>query len=125
MRFLLVDDDPISILIMTKILERLEVATEILTAPSGKAALDLLDKQYHNALAMPDIIFVDLNMPLMNGFQFIEAFQELDILGKRGIRIIIVTSSDDPEDKEKARELGVKDFLTKPVITETVLDAIL
>src|SRR5688572_11852772 len=96
---LLVDDDSIFQLLGTKALHRVGVSdTCIQKALNGKQALDLL-KDPGNP--RPDIILLDLNMPLMNGFEFMEAFNKLNPLEKDDTKIVIVTSSASPSDIEK------------------------
>lgn len=76
---LLVDDDKICNFITEATLNRLGVAKQIHSALNGKEALDLINGYFQGDLAIPDVIFLDLNMPIMDGFQFIEAFQEIGI----------------------------------------------
>jgi CheY-like chemotaxis protein len=118
---LLVDDDRISNLLNEKTLARLGIAKEVHTALNGKEALELINKYYGGGVALPDIIFLDLNMPIMDGFQFIEAFQKLGIDKTSSIMIIIVTSSNDPRDRVRAKSLGIDNYLTKPVREEDLL----
>ena len=68
----------------------------------------------------PDIIFLDIDMPVMNGYEFIEAFASLDIPDKHLITIVILTSSLDPGDLAKARELGIKYYFNKPLSKEEI-----
>ncbi|SKC84139.1 response regulator [Ohtaekwangia koreensis] len=119
-KILLVDDDQICNLISKKTLQRMGIVNEVHTALNGEEAITLLNDYFKGALSLPDVILLDLNMPIMDGFSFIEAFNRLKIPNKESMRIVIVTSSQNPNDISKARELGVTSFLTKPV-TETNL----
>jgi len=116
---LLVDDDKISNFINSKVLTRLGIVKEMHTAMNGKDALDQINKS--DIKWTPDVIFVDLNMPVMDGFQFIEAFSKLDHSKTDNVKIIVVTSSEDPMDRERARSLGVEDYLVKPMKGEDIL----
>ena len=116
---LLIDDDQISNFINSKVLSRAGIVKELHTAMNGKDALDQINKSHIKWL--PDVIFVDLNMPVMDGFQFIEAFSKLDHSKTDNVKIIIVTSSEDPEDMKRARSLGVKDYLVKPMKEADIL----
>ena len=116
---LLVDDDKISNFINSKVLSRLGIVKELHTAMNGKEAMDQIKKS--DLKWSPDIIFVDLNMPIMDGFQFIEAFSKLDHSKTDNVKIIVVSSSEDPEDMKRARSLGVKDYLVKPMKEADIL----
>jgi CheY-like chemotaxis protein len=116
---LLVDDDKISNFINGRVLSRLGIVKEMHTAMNGKEALDQIIKS--EVKWTPDVIFVDLNMPVMDGFQFIEAFSKLDHSKTDKVKIIVVTSSEDPEDMKRARSLGVKDYLVKPMKEADIL----
>ncbi|AYB34637.1 response regulator [Chryseolinea soli] len=112
---LLVDDDAVFNFLSKKVVERLGVATDIHTALNGREALDLFNSYYQGAMTLPDIILLDLNMPVMDGFSFLEAFNRLEVAGKERVKIVVVTSSHDPRDMERTKKLGVTDYLTKPL----------
>jgi CheY-like chemotaxis protein len=112
-RVLLVDDDPTCNLICTKFLESMGTPIKSSIALNGKQALDLLmDYKRH---PLPDIILLDLNMPIMGGFEFLIAFKELRIPGHAKVQIVILSSSDDPVDIRKAGEMGINHYITKPI----------
>jgi CheY-like chemotaxis protein len=110
---LLVDDDSIFQLLGAKALHRVGVSdTRIQKALNGKQALDILKDP---GTPRPDIILLDLNMPIMNGFEFLEAFNKLNPSEKDDTKIVVVTSSASPFDIEKAKELGAIEYLNKPL----------
>jgi CheY-like chemotaxis protein len=123
-RVLLVDDDQIFNFLSSKILQKIGIAGEVQTALNGRAALDLINSGYEESAASPDLILLDLNMPIMDGFGFLEAFKNLSIPNKDQIRVVVVSSSQDPRDIQRARDLGVTRYLSKP-LTEHSLRAIL
>lgn len=123
-RVLLVDDDKICNFITEATLNRLGIAKEIHSALNGKEALDLLNDYFTGDRAIPDIILLDLNMAIMDGFQFIEAFKRLDYPKKDKVLIVVLTSSENPEDIIKAKKMGVDHYLTKP-LNEAKLLAVL
>src|SRR5690606_34954928 len=98
-----------------KVLETMGIADSIHTALNGKEALDLLNGYLSGSNAVPDVIFLDLNMPIMDGFAFLEAFKRVNIPNKEMVSIVIVTSSTDPADIAKAKAMGIDHYLTKPV----------
>ena len=112
---ILVDDDKIFNFLSEKMITSLGLANEIHFASHGEQALDILQRYLDGELQRPDIIFLDIDMPVMNGYEFIEAFANLDIVDKHLITIVILTSSADPRDLERAKSLGIKYYLNKPL----------
>jgi CheY-like chemotaxis protein len=119
---LLVDDDQIFNFINRKTLEGIDVINDVRTALNGQQALDLIHDHYHGTGALPEVIFLDLNMPLMNGFQFLEVFKNLNVPGIKKVKIVIVTSSENPQDIQQAKSLGIEHYLTKPVSEDDLLE---
>ena len=117
---LLVDDDKIFNFLTEKTIGSLGFVNEIHFALNGEEALDLLELYKNGELAKPDIIFVDLSMPIMDGFEFIEAFRNSDIPDKESITLVVLTSSADPMDINRAKELGIKYYFNKPLSKEEV-----
>jgi CheY-like chemotaxis protein len=117
---LLVDDDKIFNFLSEKTISSLGLANEIHFATNGKEALEMLKMYRDGELSKPDIIFLDLNMPIMNGYEFIEAFAAMDLPDKHLITIVILTSSADPRDLEMAKELGIKYYFNKPLSKEEI-----
>ena len=115
---LLVDDDAVMNFVNTKTLERMGIANGIHTALNGKEAIDLFNDYYSGTAALPDLVLLDLNMPIMDGFQFIELFQKLKIPHSENVKIVIVSSSRDSKDIQRAKALGIEHFLLKPVNEE-------
>ena len=112
---MLVDDDPIFNLLTSKALERIGFTNDFQTASNGEQALRLINSYYSGTHSLPDVIFLDLNMPIMDGFGFVEAFQRLKTPRRKKTKIVILTSSTDPGDIQRAKELGIEHYLTKPV----------
>lgn len=115
---LLVDDDDICLFIHRRVLELSGHCRSAHSAGNGKAALELLQRAIIGALPVPDIIFLDLQMPLMNGLSFLEAFQSMDFDQKEHVAIVLLTSSVSEKDKAYATSLGVSHYLTKPFTSE-------
>ena len=122
---LLVDDDDIFNFLNAKTLQSLGFVNDIHTALNGKQAIDLFNDYFGGSKPLPDIILLDLNMPIMDGFSFLEAFRRLDLPGKDQVRVVIVTSSDSPNDIKRAKDLGVNQYLTKPLEAESLRKALM
>jgi CheY-like chemotaxis protein len=112
-KVLLVDDERIFHFLTTKIIEVSGVVCEIQSAYDGKEALALLNDGLN-----PDFIFVDLDMPTMNGFQFIEAFKKSDQPGNS--KIVVLSSSVTDDERKKAMTLGADVYLAKPLTENDV-----
>jgi CheY-like chemotaxis protein len=121
---LLIDDDGICSFLSTKVLQNMGIFREIHTAVNGKEAIDFLNSYFQRFASTPDIILLDLNMPVMNGFGFLEAFKTLLIANKERIKIIIVTSSPNQEDISKARKMGIEHYLIKPISEKKLMAAL-
>lgn len=114
---LLIDDDNISNFISTKVIERVVPDANVEIALSANQALSILSNQEQNG-AVPDVILLDLNMPVMDGFDFLGEFSRMAISKERKTRICILSSSLNTKDAERARNLGATDYVIKPPTVE-------
>ena len=115
---LVIDDDPITVFGFKKMLCDLHPGRPILSYGNGKQALDAIRELLRTGRPIPQVIFLDLNMPVMDGWQFLEAFLCLYI--DQAVRINIVTSSIDPNDLRRWEEFRIRshhriDFHNKPI----------
>lgn len=117
---LVVDDDSIANFLIERIVQSTGLARNISKALNGREALEVIKSKHDKLDSFPDVILLDLNMPLMNGFEFIKAYRELKIEGADEILIILVTSSNDPSDIQQAKDLGIKYYLTKPLSADAI-----
>ncbi|MEP6263010.1 MAG: response regulator [Gillisia sp.] len=117
LKILIIDDDEIVLLVERKILQRCGFDQEIFTFKSSEAALKFLKEEGED---QKFLIMLDINMPLMNGWQFLNKMEEL---GRNdNIFVIMVTSSIDRYDKEIAANYkSVIGFIEKPITTENCL----
>lgn len=121
----IVDDDETSQYILTRAIKSSRAAENILVFQDGKPALNFLVEHLEQEDRLPDIIFLDINMPIMNGWKFLEGFATLRPKLKKKIAIYIVTSSSHSYDLERAKHVNeVADYLVKPVRQELVEDII-
>lgn len=121
----IIDDDPITVFGIRKLLDKNVEFTTISTYGNGKLAIDGVKKILNAGKAIPEVIFLDINMPIMDGWQFLEEFIELPIEEK--IRVNIVTSSIDPVDysnweffNEKSHHMIT--FNTKPITKKSIVE---
>jgi CheY-like chemotaxis protein len=119
---LIVDDDEINNFINKRLLQKLEIASEVRVMTNGQQGINCL---MHHCFAMeecPELILLDINMPVMDGFEFIEAFHTLNFENKDKVNIAVLTTSSNPIDKEKMGKLGIKYYLNKPLTEEKIHD---
>jgi two-component system, chemotaxis family, chemotaxis protein CheY len=110
----LVDDDHIYQFTAKKTLEAMGVSQEVSIFMDGEAAMQYIKSHLKDVDLLPDVIFLDINMPVMDGWQFVEEFQKLD-LGKN-VALFMVSSSVDEADLNKSRQYPIiKEYIIKPV----------
>ncbi|MBL7833634.1 MAG: response regulator [Cyclobacteriaceae bacterium] len=124
-KVLIVDDDPIFNFLHTRMLSLGGLAKEVHTALNGQQALDLLNGYFSGTAALPDAILLDLTMPELDGFGFLEALRKLKVPGMDRVNIVVITSSINPKDMERVKELGVTKYLIKPVTLDKLKEALL
>ena len=125
---MLVDDSEVDNFINQKMMEGCNFASTIHIHTSGKSALESLknmERAKGNAVNFrPEIVFLDINMPMMDGFQFIEEFEKLGEKFSKEIKIIILTSSINQDDEAKSKKYShVSGYLIKP-LNQAALDSI-
>ncbi|MBX9851133.1 MAG: response regulator [Cytophagaceae bacterium] len=116
---LLIDDDEVNNFINENILRKLNVAADIKVVKNGLEALQFITT-YNDEGISPELILLDLHMPVMDGFEFMSSFKKLDLKNKDKIEIAVLTSSDNPNDLKLAKNLGIKHYLIKPFKPDTV-----
>lgn len=119
---LLVDDDATTNFINEYLLKSLGIADNILVAHNGEEALTMLAEIKIPAGASPLLILLDINMPVMNGIEFLEAYHPVP--PALPIVVIVLTTTSHPADLERIRKLSVAGLVVKP-LTEAKMQAIL
>jgi CheY-like chemotaxis protein len=117
---LMIDDNPLDNYISEVIVTESKFAEKITTMTSAMDALQFLEKlKEAPAEEFPDMIFLDIRMPQMDGFEFLEEFKKFPQANNIHCPVIMLTSSDDKKDRDRAFQYPVvKKYITKPLETE-------
>jgi CheY-like chemotaxis protein len=107
---LLVEDDHVDVMTIRRALKEIEVANSLVTVENGEMALSYLRDASSDR---PCIIFLDLNMPIMNGLEFLQEAKADPAL--KAIPVIVLTTSEEQQDKVSSFNLGVAGYMAKPV----------
>lgn len=118
---LLIDDDPASNYIAQLLLRKSGAVEEITVAANGQEALNYI-MQHGSANGYPDLILLDINMPQMDGFEFMEHFQHLPFAAS--VRVVVLSSSVSSKDLKTASAYKIKDFVNKPLTKEKLAQLI-
>lgn len=119
-KILLVDDDNINNFINKVLLEKMKIAEEITVANNAAEGIKCLVDSCFTHKISPELILLDLNMPGMDGFDFINTYHSFNFNNKRDVTIAILSTSTHYRDKERMSELGIHSFITKPLTEDKV-----
>lgn len=113
---MLIDDNKIDNLFHARVISKNIQDISIITKESAEEALEYLATEGY---CCPDIIFLDINMPRMNGWDFIEEYKKLDPDKKKSLVVVMLSNAENPDDGMKRKTLGIfADFKSKPLTPE-------
>lgn len=113
---LIVDDDEDAHFFLRRDIKRCGVAAAIHSVFSGEAAVEYLKACLKGSKPVPDVVFLDIKMPGMNGFAVLEWARDQGLLGR--LTLAMLSSSEEPKDVSRAMSLGAHTYLTKPATAE-------
>lgn len=120
---MLIDDNKIDNFFHERVIKKCNAANVIIVKESGEDALDHL--RAGSEAIQPDVIFLDINMPGMDGWEFIELYKELAEELRTAMIVIMLSTSENPDDRERAKNHGIlADYRSKP-LTQEILEDIL
>lgn len=110
---------------LSRLINGHNLAERIIFFEDGEKALQFLSDNSSINENIPDIIFLDIRMPIMDGWQFIEEYQSLENKIEKKVHIFMVSSSDNPIDIERARNINqISDYIMKPITIEKIKEII-
>ncbi|HEX8577786.1 MAG TPA: response regulator [Flavobacterium sp.] len=108
---LLIEDDELDVISVERSLKKIESEYELYTAYNGIEAFNMLKD--NNLALFPDVILLDLNMPKMNGIEFLSMLRADETL--KNIKVFIMTTSSEGTDRKMAEKLGISGYVIKPL----------
>ncbi|MDB5020328.1 MAG: Receiver protein of a two-component response regulator [Pedobacter sp.] len=122
-RVFLIDDDDVFVFLTKKVIERSGADVVLSVFSNGQEGIEYIKEIAADPDLLPDVILLDLNMPVMDGWEFLNAYQELELA--KDIALYIVTSSISPYEVERAKHIKeVQEFIVKPIAKEKFIDII-
>jgi CheY-like chemotaxis protein len=110
---LLVEDDNLDIIDVKRTLDKMHILNNMAVARNGEDALQILNEKHRSYEMRPDIALIDINMPKMNGLEFLSAIRKMDEW--KDLKCFIITTSDEKVDRIAAKELGISGYIVKPL----------
>ncbi len=121
----IIDDDPIYQFGMKILLREVDFSEEILMYEDGQQAVDALLERISSGNTLPPVIFLDLNMPIKDGWEFLDDFVQIPPHNREQVKIYVISSSINPSDEERARKYEVvSNYIVKPITSEKLLEII-
>lgn len=123
--FCIIDDDDIYQLTTSILLKKTELVKKIIVFSNGLEAINFLKSEIGQEDNIPDIVFLDVNMPVMDGWEFLEEFLLIKSTLPKTVVIYMVSSSVDERDVSKAKSISsLSGYIVKPISNQNIIDVI-
>ena len=122
-QIIIIDDDPLTANLHKTFIKKFGVSHQVETVTSGEQALQLIKNCIHsqNEGKIPQLIFLEVDMPMEDGFHFLEAYQHLEFKDKDSIAVVALTCSLSQRLKNQTKEYTIKDYIQKPLTEERMM----
>ncbi len=117
---MIIDDEDVSLFIANKILQYANVTDNVIEIGSGEDAIKELKRLDRLDQLPPELILIDINMPIMDGYEFVRHFRDLDLKNKETIELAFLTTTSTEKEKLKMNKLGVEKIFHKPLTVESI-----
>ncbi|MBK0383310.1 response regulator [Pedobacter sp. SD-b] len=115
----IIDDDEVYIYAIRRLIKIQNLCDEILVFTDGQQAVDYLSEHKDDISRLPDVIMIDVNMPILDGWGFIDEFQKMNITETKPMKLFMISSSIDSRDVKKAKEIAIiEKYIFKPITFE-------
>lgn len=119
----IIDDDDIYVYGVKKLIQIKDLCENLMVFKNGQEALNYLKPILNTPELLPEVILLDINMPVMNGWEFAEEFTKLNAHPVKQITIFMISSSIDPKDVERAKKIsGISQYYIKPVTLDVLTE---
>ncbi|GLB48463.1 response regulator [Neptunitalea lumnitzerae] len=117
----IIDDDPIFVFGTKRLMELVGFCDDVVVYHNGQEAIDGFAKRINDGLAIPEIIMLDLNMPILDGWCFLDRLNNLEL--PKFITIYLVSSSIDPADMKRSENYSmITNYIVKPITTDKLME---
>lgn len=124
--FCIVDDDDIYQFTTSVLLKKTDLVNKIIVFSNGLKAINFLKEEMGNKENIPDVLFLDINMPVMDGWEFLEEYLLIKPMMPKTVVIYLVSSSVDEKDVLKAKSISaLSGYLVKPISSQNIMEIIL
>jgi len=121
----LIDDDDIFVFLTKKTILKVSSNVDVEVFSDGYQAITHLRSIAQNIELLPDVIFLDINMPIMDGWEFLDEFEKIHLFLAKTSKLYIVSSSISPHEMERSKNISaVTEFIIKPLVKEKFLEII-
>lgn len=120
-----VDDDEIYTFLIKRIIKLAQVAENTIFFKNGQEALEFFIEHKTKPEELPELILLDINMPILDGWQFMDGFSQLASRLEKDITVYMISSSEDQDDYERAKSISrIKDFVRKPIDKDVLIELV-